>query len=1030
MSNFFQDIHIERLKEVYKRLGHEIVAERSPLTAEFAVTAEPVSYDKRVDLQYKPIHCGEKWGELWDCGWFRIRGEVPKAWKGGYVTLNLDFTGEALVFDDDGCPLVSLTTGSVFDAAYSKDMMHLFNSCEGGEQVDFWVETGSNGLFGAEGPHDPKWIEDGSSIHGKYPSSIKKLSLCLFDYDKWQLRLDLEVILDLVQTLPAGTARRMQVLRLASKALDSLPPERGGVTAVREAMRKIFELGTDPATVDVNGIGHAHIDTAWLWPLRETVRKVARTFSSQIGLIKRYPGYKFGASQPQLYDFCKQQYPKLFAKVKQAVVDGSWEPQGGMWVEADCNVTGGESLVRQLLIGRNFYRDEFGVEVKNVWLPDVFGYSANLPQIMKTAGVDYFLTQKISWNRYNKFPHNTFIWQGIDGSEVLAHFPPEDDYNSQVRPSQLKKNESNNSEAGLINDAICLYGIGDGGGGPKEEYVERGLRCQNLNGCPKFHFAFAQPVLERMNESRSELATWFGELYFEMHRATLTTQANMKLWNRRAEEALRAAEMLCSAAGIANYPVGEFDTMWKQLLCGQFHDIIPGSSINRVYAETIPVLKKIVADCKKLQTAAAAKYLDDVKDVATFFNPSSTPFSGTVVLPEGWKNGSVKGAKLDVQREADDYVAWLEVPAQSFLTVELSKDEPEGAVTSSIEGTVVLENDEVRYVIDAHLHVLSCFDKTVGVETIQAGKLGNLINLYDDHPSVYDAWDYEEYVDCMKTAEVQVISIEKISGKVRTGVLAYMKLGESTFLQTAWLGKSGKRLDFVTDVDWRENHKIVRVEFPVAVRAQEAKFEIQYGTLARATHSNTKWQAAQFEVAAHRYADMSEPDFGFALLNDSKYGYRVKEGVMSLSLLRSPTWPDPLCDLGQHHIVYSILPHEGALAANDEVVTHAAMINQGLEMFVGMKASDEVCMPVAFSGVGVELAVIKRAEKEDCLVVRLVERRGCRSKGVLKSVFKGAQFVECQTSEWTTIGEPISSPAEVVFKPFEIKTFKVVLPSA
>ncbi len=1025
MSNFFQDIHIARLKEGYDRLGHEIVTERVPLTAEYAVTPEPVPYDKRMDLAYQPIQCGEKWGEVWDCGWFRVRGRVPKSWKGGCVTLNLDFTGEALVFDEEGCPLVSLTTGSVFDAAYSKDMVHLFSACKGGEAIDFWVETGANALSGAEMKRDPKWIEDGSSIHGTYPSSIKKLNICLFDYDKWQLRLDLEVILDLIEILPSGSARRMQVLRLASKALDSLPPERGGAQAVREAMRKIFELGVDPATVNVNGIGHAHIDTAYLWPIRETVRKVARTFASQIGLIKRYPEYKFGASQPQLYDFCKQHYPKLYAKVKKAIAEGRWEVQGGMWVEADCNIPSGESLVRQLLVGRNFFRDEFGVEVKNVWLPDVFGYSGNLPQIMRSAGVDYFLTQKISWNRYNKFPHNTFVWQGIDGSEVLAHFPPEDNYNSQVRPSRLKKNETNNSEAGLISDAICLFGIGDGGGGPKEEHIERGLRCQNLNGCPKFNFAFAQPVLERMNESRSELATWVGELYFEMHRATLTSQASTKLWNRRAEEALRAAEMLCSAASIQDYPVAEFNRMWKQLLCGQFHDIIPGSSINRVYVENVPMLQKIVEDCKKLQSTAAAKILQAEKNVVTYFNPSSTSYSGIVVLPEGWKSGSVKGEKLGVQREADDYVAWVEIPGQSFVTVDLSKTESAGAVTSDVEQTCVLENTEVRYVLDAQLHVLSCFDKTLGIEMIQSGKPANVISLYDDHPSTYDAWDYEEYLDGMKTADVQVISTEKIVGEVRSGVMACLKLGESTFMQTAWLGKCGKRLDFVTYVDWRENHKMARVEFPVTVRSQEARFEIQYGTIARATHNNTKWQAAQFEVVGHRYADLSEPDFGFALLNNSKYGYRVKEGVMSLSLLRSPTWPDPVCDLGQHHIVYSILPHEGALASNDEVVTNAAMINQGLEAFVEMKATDESRIPVSFSGAGVELSVIKKAEKEDCLVVRLVERRGCRAKGVLTSVLKNGKFVACQSSEWTHLGEPIASPATISFKPFEIKTFKV-----
>ncbi|MGI5868093.1 MAG: alpha-mannosidase [Kiritimatiellia bacterium] len=1025
MAHFYPDIHIARLKEVYNRLAREIIIETAPLSAVCSVTPEPVPYARRLELPYSPITVGAKWGATWDCGWFHITGEVPAAWKGACVTLNLDFTGEALVYDAEGCPLVGLTTGSVFDAAYNKDMVHVAKSCQGGEKIDYWVETGANGLFGVNRPGDPAWVERPEDVHGHFNAEIKRMRICRFDYDKWQLRLDLEVVIDLVETLAPGAARRMQVLRIASRALDSLPPERGGAAAAREALRPVFELPTDPATLDVGGIGHAHIDTAWLWPERETVRKVARTFASQIGLIERYPGYKFGASQPQLYLYCKEHYPALYEKVKQAVADGNWELQGGMWVEADCNIPSGESLVRQILLGRNFFRDEFGVEVKNIWIPDVFGYSANLPQIIKTAGVDFFLTQKISWNRHNKFPHNTFIWQGVDGSEVLAHFPPEDDYNSQVKPSQLRKHETNNSEAGLIDDAICLYGIGNGGGGPKEEHVERALRCHNLNGCPRFHFSFAQDVLERMATKRDELDTWIGELYLEMHRATLTSQAAMKRWNRRAEEALRAAEMLCAAADIDTYPAEAFNTLWQTVLYGHFHDIIPGSSIHRVYQEHVPALQDVVATCKRLQDEAAATLLADDDKALTLFNPSSTPFSGTITLPENWRKAALDGADLPVQREADDYVAWVDVPARGFVTLALSSDEPAAAETASINGAAVLENDEVRYVIDSQMRVVSCFDKTLNAEFIPEGQFGNAIELFDDYPTVYDAWDYEEYADDMKTAEPKILTIERIDGPVRSGVMAVMKLGESTFLQTAWLGRCGKRLDFVTNVDWKEKHKLARVSFPVAVRAQKASFEIPYATCERDTHDNTRWQYAQFEVVGHRYADLSEPDRGVALLNDSKYGYRVKGNVLSLSLLRAPTHPDPVCDVGQHHFTYSLLPHVGGLAASDDVVASASILNQGLETFLGKAVGDAARLPVAFEGDGVELAVLKRAEKEDCLVVRLAERRGRKAVGVLSATDKGASFVECPTSEWTDIGKPLPAPATIAFRPFELKTFKL-----
>ena len=1030
MSNFYPDIHIARLKEAFNRIGHEIIVESVPLEAEYAVTREPVPYGKHTALKYKPIEKGEKWGDLWDCGWFKIKGEVPAKWKGGYVALNLDFTGEALIYDKEGCPLVGLTNGSAFEHGYSKDMFHWLASAKGGEKIDFWVETGAQGIFGAKLEPDPAWITDGSDKFGKYPSRIEKMSAVLFDYDKWQLRLDLEIIIDLIETLAAGTARRMQVLRIASRALDALPPERGGAKAVRKALKPIFELGADPATVTVNAIGHAHIDTAWLWPLRETVRKVGRTFASQILNIERYPGYKFGASQPQLYKFCKDNYPKLYAKIKKAVKAGAWELQGGMWVEADCNIPNGESLIRQLLIGRDFYREEFGADVNNVWLPDVFGYSGNLPQIMKSAGVDYFLTQKISWNRYNKFPHNTFVWRGIDGSEVLAHFPPEDDYNSYVKPSQLRKHETNNAEAGLVEDAISLYGIGDGGGGPKEEYVERGIRCANLNGCPKFTFAFAQPALERMGDMRAELSTWVGELYFELHRATFTTQAQTKRLNRRAEEALRAVEMVCAAAGAASYPTKELAKLWEDFLCGQFHDIIPGSSINRVYAENIPMLENVIAQCKQLQAKAAAKIMRRSPDSATYFNPSSTPFAGAVNV------GQVsRPVNVPVQREADDYIAWLEIPARGFVTLELTKEEEKGganrhgepspAITAPAKDkkSLTLENAQVKYVFNTRGQLTSIYDKETKTEHIPANAKANAIALYDDHPAAHDAWDVEEYAFGMPVAEAEILSAERITGPVRDGIMFYGKIGSSTFIQTAWLAKTGKRLDFVTDIDWCENHRIARVAFPYAENVTEARFEIQYGTVARPTHDNTKWQAAQFEVCGHRYADVSEPGFGFALLNDSKYGYSAKDGVLSLTLLRAPTYPDPVADRGAHRFTYSALPHAGTLADSDEVVANAAVINQGIECFPGFALTDKTTLPVTLDGDGIELSVIKKAEKSDALVVRLVERRGRTATGTLHA---SGNITEIESSEWRDLSKPVANTARLTFRPFEIKTYKIV----
>lgn len=1022
MSHFYADVHAARINEVIRRLAREIVMDHVPLEAVFAVTPEPVPFSERESLTYRAIREGGAWGKTWDCGWFHVRGKIPEAWKGAAVTAQLDFMGETLVFDTDGNPLVGLTSGSVFDALANKDMLHLAAACSGGEAIDLWVETGCNGLFGVTRPADPSREEDPDRHHGHYASSVAKMRLCRFDTDAWHLWLDLTVLSNLAAMLKDGTARKLQVLRGCSKALDLLPT--GGANAVRKALKPLFDLPTDPATVDVYGIGHAHIDTAWLWPVRETIRKCGRTFASQIALIERYPGYCFGASQAQLYAFTKQHYPSLYAKIKEAVAAERWEVQGGMWVEADCNLISGESMVRQLVHGKNFFMDEFGVDVKNLWLPDVFGYSGNLPQILTRAGVDYFLTQKLSWNRYNKFPHNTFVWRGIDGSEVLTHFPPTDTYNCKVYPDELGRNEWNNKEAGLVQEAICLFGIGNGGGGPKEEHIERALRLQNLNGCPRFHFGFAQPILEKMATYRPDLDTWCGELYFEFHRGTLTTQANLKLWNRRAEEALRAAEAVCATAGFAGYPAVAFDTLWKTVLMNQFHDVLPGSSIHRVNEETVAQLREVVGQCDALARAAADRMLPAAEQSLTLFNPSSTPYVGMVQLPDGWQGASGEAFVLALQRERDACLARVRVPAGGFATL-VQAEPAQNAVEQVVDAPFVLENEAVRYTFNENLHLTGAFDKEAERELILEGEVGNRLELFDDHPHSYDAWEIDEYYRAMLVDTSTVDgTVSRIEGAARVGLRATVRVGQSVLQQTIWLEADGKRLDFVTEVEWQESHKFLRVAFPTTVVAAEAKFEIQYGHVARATHDNTKWQYAQFEAAGHRWADLAERDYGVALLNDSKYGYRVKGSSLELSLLRAPTDPDPVADRGSHRFTYSLLPHIGDFAASD-VLAHAAVINQGLSCFAGVAAGD-TALPVAVVGEGLELAVLKRAEKSDEWVIRVVETRGLTAQGVLRARDPKRRFVETDLLEWKDGAASATAALQTTFKPFEIRTWKVV----
>ena len=1029
MSHFYEDIHQARIREAYDRIKHEIVRRSVPLSAEVAVTPEPVPYEKRLSLKYRKIGLGEHWGNTWDCGWFHVTGEVPKDWRGAYVTLNLNFGGESLVFDADGCPLVGLTNGSVFDGDYNKDHFHYLKKAKGGEKIDLWIDAACNGLFGVKRPTDPAWEPDPAKHHGFHSASVVSLAVCDFDYELWQFRLDIEVLRSLSWALPEGSGRRIRVVRDLSKALDLLPPERGGAKAARKYLQDtIYAIGPDPASIHVSAIGHAHIDTGWLWPFRETVRKVARTWSSQIGLIQRYPGYKFGASQAQLYAFCKEHYPKLFAKIKKAVADKAWEIQGGMWVEADCNIPSGESLIRQFVEGNKFFRREFGVESRTLWLPDVFGYSANLPQIMKVCGIDFFLTQKLSWNRYNKFPHNTFVWQGIDGSRVVSHFPPEDTYNSILVPNQLLNHEKNNREAGIVNEAISLFGIGDGGGGPKEEFVERGLKERALNGCPRVEFSFAQDAFDRIAKLEPELDTWVGELYFEMHRATLTSQGAQKRANRRAEEALRAAEALCATAGAKFYPKAEFERLWRDLLVCQFHDIIPGSSIARVYRECGEMVRNVARDALALADKAGRSLLKKDADAVTFFNPSSTDFEDVVALPKGWTGlVDATSASLPTQVEPDGtVVASICVPAQSFATFRRAEGaSPDAPKAKKAARGAVLENDLVRYEFDSSLRIVSALDKATGREFITASKPGNAIVLFDDHPSVYDAWDFEEYAANMPVDTPRNIRLSFASGLVRDTLLAEFDLGESHFTQKIRLAAGSVRLDFATHAVWRETHKLCRVAFPLDILADEASCEIQYGVVKRPTNDNTKWQYAQFECVGHRYADLSDADFGVALLNDCKYGYRAKGSEISLSLLRAPTAPDPFADKGEHDFTYAILPHAGPLNASDAVTSAAAELNQGLVRFEGAAATKKAVLPVSFDGEGVELAVLKREDEGDGLVVRLVERRGRHATGTLSTTLPDAKATPCLATERADVGETLAMPARLSLRPYEIMTLRI-----
>jgi len=1007
-------LYTSRVKKFMARLSEKVLSDTVELEATFAHSVEPVYFDKRLDLEYKPIMEGETWGSAWDSAWFCLKGKVPAAWAAKKVVAQLDFNGEGLVFSDEGLPLQGVTNGSVFVTNSGRDIFPLFDSADGGEEVSLWVETAANSLFGINREQDPP--RNYPTRHGNYTGIVNKIRLAVFEPELMALSHDLFVLFDLYSALPEASTRAIRILGGLSKVVEVFADNTENALACREVLRPLLEQKANASTVTATAVGHAHIDTGWLWPVRETIRKSARTFASQIDLIERYPDYVFGASQPAHYAMVKKHYPALYEKIKAAVKSGRWEPQGGMWVEADCNLTGGESLVRQFIHGKNFFKDEFDFDVKNLWIPDVFGYSASIPQIMKRAGVDYFLTQKMSWSQFNKFPHTTFNWRGIDGSSVLTHFPPESNYNSLLDPKSMVKAEANFQEKEVLDEMMVLFGIGDGGGGPKEEMIERGLRQQDLEGAPKIKFDRADAFFERIAEHADEMPTWSGELYLELHRGTLTTQSRTKRGNRLLELALRQTEYLLACGELSDYPRQELDGIWKSLLLNQFHDIIPGSSIHKVYEVAEREYAEGLAACARIQEESAARLFKSDENSLVLVNTLNIPFTQSVILPEGW-TGVAGGT---VQTEADGTVsALVQLPAQGMLTLTRSDD----AAPAVEVAELVLENELIRYEFAENGELVKAFDKAAGKEALASS--GNVITLYEDRPNSWDAWDIDIFYEeqALETAQASGhTSLGK--GDVRQGIRFELKIGQSTLTQKVYLDANSKRLDFVTEVDWQECHRMLRVAFPTAIRADQGTFDIQYGYARRNTHRNLSWDMARFEVAAHKYADLSDNDYGVALLNDCKYGYKVLENVIDLNLLRSPTNPDPDADRGHHEFTYSLLPHAGDLIRSD-VQTEAIQLNQPPALFAGRKQLG-AGVPVEVEGAGVALEVLKKAEKEECLVLRLVERRGCETTATVKLSDSGARLVETDLLEWNEI-DSLGGPAlEIPMQPFEIRTFKIL----
>ena len=875
-----------------------------------------------------------------------------------------------------------------------------------GDIIEMWADAGCNDLFG-------KYQDSGT---------VKDAYIALCSRETEQLYYDFDVLLELLQHMSEDKARYHSILRALNKAANVL------VRYDSEEIRKAREIlavelgkkGGDPS-LKINAVGHAHIDLAWLWPIRETIRKGARTFSTALRNLERYPDYVFGASQAQLYHWVKEYYPALYEEIKQRVKEGRWEVQGAMWVESDTNVAGGEALIRQILHGKRFFMEEFGQDVKNLWLPDVFGYTAALPQILKKSGVDYFMTIKLSWSRFNKHPHHTFWWEGLDGSRILAHMPPEGTYNSSAAPRAVLASEQGFLDKGVSDECLLLFGIGDGGGGPGEEHLERLKREKDLNGLVPVTQGPAQDFFDRIEKDADLYKTWHGELYLEFHQGTYTSQGRNKRFNRKLELALRELEFASVLGMLENknsditeeiYPVKLLDTTWKEMLLYQFHDILPGSSISRVYEES---LERYEVMLNTVEKEISQRY------EALGNRTAGSSSSGNFVK-------IVNSLSWDREEWTKQDGTWMKVkvPALGYAAVPVKTSED---CSNGLNYTAqTLENDIYVITFNENGVINSIYDKEEKRQLIPEGQAANQLVTYIDKG---DAWDFPIYYDEVPGEALKLIecSVTTDGPQVVRQSRYVTASGLSELEQKVVLTKGSRRIDFITNADWKENGRMLRTSFPVNISAQEAVCDIQFGNIKRPTHRNTSWDMAKYEVCAHKWVDLSQGDYGIALMNDCKYGHKVIDNVLDLNLLRSSSYPATEADHGKHEFTYSLFPHKG------DYIT-GGVVRAGYELNVPLNVINTSAFDNAYiseslitaDAANIIIEAVKKCEDSNDLIVRLYE---CHGRGTSTKVDFGFNIKDVSLVDFMekdTAQEGFDTVSRTLFfKPFEIHTLKVSL---
>ncbi len=849
-------------------------------------------------------------------------------------------------------------------------------------------------------------------------------------------------------------ARLLTLVDEAFKLLDIREPFGDAFYAsVPEATRYLRDgLKTigEPMDVDIYATGHAHIDVVWLWTLGQVRRKAGRTFHTVMRLMEQFPDYKFTQSQPQLYDFVREDYPELFEDIKKRAAEGRWETIGGMWVEADCNLSGNESLARQFLLGRSFFREHFGEDSPILWLPDVFGYAWNLPQLIKQAGLEYFFTIKIGWSQYNRLPYDSFWWQGLDGTKVLTHFSPTPDlgnssyastYNAGVEPKQVMGTWTNFRQKDLRGTTetpplLMSYGWGDGGGGPTREMLENLRELKAFPGTPRMKQSSAHEFFKKLATLGDYLPTWNGELYLEYHRGTYTTQSRNKRGNRKSEFMLHDAEFLASYASLVDggfqYPVEAVHKAWELVCLNQFHDIIPGSSIHDAYVESQQQYAQIreLAECVRdmALVSLASKSGGDV----IVANPSSFARHDLALvsaLPAGASLQNVDGATLVTQAiDGGTLIQTGELPALSITALRYTNAAPAAIENTLTVAPNLLENNFLRVELNSAGDITRIFDKTNQRDVLAAGQIANQWQVFEDRPMDYDAWDIDIfYDDKMWLAEPASAITVVEAGPLRATIEIQRQILNSTYTQRISLVNNSPRLDFDTHIDWREKHILLKAAFPVDVFSPTATFEIQWGNVERTTHRNSSWDWARFETCAQKWVDLSEGGYGVSLLNDCKYGHDIRDNIIRLTLLRSPTYPDPTADQGEHRFAYSLLPHSGSWS--EQTAREAYALNDPLITYAAEQASDGSGLDSLFAcaAENVMIETIKRAENGKGLIVRLYEFQRKRGAIRLECGFNVAEVWRSNLIEDDQ--EPVSTDGnhiDLFLKPYEIVTLRII----